>query len=124
MSPLQIAHDPWTTVLWHLDAAADLADDGDTLTELALASQIRLTRAAYPAQHDPHQLPAPAERLSAPADTLAHLSAAAQLLDALEDPSGSDPRHDWAVLVRDLADTANRCLATTATGGGDWGSWR
>lgn len=123
MSPLQIAHDPWATVLWHLDTAADLADDGDTLTELALASQIRLTRAAYPARHDPHQLPAPQERLSAPADTLAHLSAAAELLDTIE-PTGSDAQCNWATLVHDLADTANRCLATAAAGGADWGSWR
>lgn len=124
MPHLHIASDPWATVLWHLDIAADLADDADTLTELALASQIRLTRAAYPAHHDPHQLPGPGTRLTAPADTLAHLTAASELLDALEDPAGSDPRHDWAALVRDLADTAGRCLATTAAGGGDWGTWR
>ena len=123
MTHLHIARDPWATVLWHLDTAADLADDADTLTELALASQIRLTRAAYPAHHDPNQPPGPGARLAGPADTLTHLTAAAELLDSLE-PSGSDPRHKWALLVHDLADTAGHCLATAATDCGDWGTWR
>ncbi|HRW18615.1 MAG TPA: hypothetical protein P5181_07190 [Dermatophilaceae bacterium] len=109
----------WATCLWHLDTAADLAETGDTITLLALAAQIRLTRAAYPTHLASHSDPDATTRLAAPTSIHGHLRAAADLAH----PAGGHPNDlgEFAGLVLDLADTARAVLAheRSDTGGND-----